>query len=342
MQHRLTLGEIAEQVGGEVQGDPSTELEGLGSLGTAHPGQISHLSSPSYHHLLASTGASAVILKQEHADEAPCAALIVNNPYLTFARVSQFFRQDDSLAGAVHASAWIAEDAEIHPSARIGANVVIGARTRVEAQVQIHPNSVIGEDCVIGADSVLRANVTTYSHVKIGARCVVHSGVVLGADGFGFTPDETGRWQGIAQVGGVTVGSDVSIGANTCIDRGAIDDTVIEEGVQIDNLVQIGHNCRVGAHSLLCGLVALAGSTTIGRHCVFAGRAGAGGDLPIEVCDGVMVSSSTVISQSVHKPGVYSGSVLFQDHSRWKRNALRFSGLDELFKRVRKLERDSS
>lgn len=342
MQHRLTLGDIANEVGGEVRGDLATPVQGLGSLGTARTGQISHLSSPSYHHLLATTGASVVILKQEHADQAPCATLVVDNPYLTFARVSQLFRHNDGLPEGVHASALIAQDAEIHPSARIGANVVIGARTRIEAQVQIHPNSVIGDDCLVGANSVIRSNVTVYSDVKLGARCLIHSGVVLGADGFGFTPDEQGRWQGIAQLGGVTIGSDVSIGANSCIDRGAIDDTVIEDGVQIDNLVQIGHNCKVGAHSLLCGVVALAGSTTIGKHCVFAGRAGAGGDLPVEVCDGVMVSSSTVISQSVDKPGVYSGSVLFQDHNKWRRNALRFGALDELFKRVRKLERKSS
>ncbi len=209
---------------------------------------------------------------------------------------------------------------------------------RIGEGVTILANSVVGDRCVIGADSVLRANVTLYTDVVLGARVLVHSGAVIGADGFGFTPDEQGCWQPIAQVGGVRVGDDVSIGANTCIDCGTIDDTVVEDGVQIDNQVQIGHNCRIGAHSLQCGMVGLAGSTTIGKHCVFAGRSGVGGDHPVDVCDGVIVSACTVLSQTVTQPGMYSGSVLFHEHGKWRRNALRFAHLDELFKRVKKLE----
>lgn len=341
----FTLAEIAEAVRSEtdtevqIHGDSSTQISGLGSLAAAEPGQISHLSSPNYQHLLPDTQASAVILKQSDVENCPSAGLIVANPYLTFARVSQLFKVEDGLEGGIHPSAVIDPTAVVAPSASVGPNVVVGRGTTVDAGVQIFPNCVIGNDCRIGAQTTLRAGVTLYSDVKIGERCVIHSGVILGADGFGFTPNEQGRWQGIAQVGGVSVGSDVSIGANTCIDRGAIDDTVVEDGVQIDNLVQIGHNCKIGAHTLLCGVVALAGSTTIGKHCVFAGRAGAGGDLPVDVCDGVIVSSCTVISQSVDKPGVYSGSMLFTEHNKWRRNALRLSGLDDLFKRVKKLEK---
>ena len=340
----FTLAEIAEAIGSEtvvqIHGDSSTQISGLGALATAQRGQISHLSSPNYQHYLADTKASAVILKENDLASCPAAALVVANPYLTFARVSQLFKVEDALAGGVHPSATIDPSAEIAPSAQIGANVVIGRDSQIGAGVQIFANCVIGDKCRIGDQSTLRAGVTLYSDVKVGERCVLHSGVVLGADGFGFTPDEQGHWQAIAQVGGVTIGSDVSIGANTCVDRGAIDDTVVEDGVQIDNLVQIGHNCRIGAHTLLCGVVALAGSTTIGKHCVFAGRAGAGGDLPVDVCDGVIVSSCTVISQSVDKPGVYSGSMLFTEHNKWRRNALRLSGLDDLFKRVRRLEKE--
>ena len=338
----LSLAEIAATVGGEVHGDPATSVSGLGALGTAHAGQISHLSSPTYRHLLPNTQASVVILKPDDVAQCPNAALVVDNPYLTFAQVSQLFKIDDGIGGGVHPSAVVDSSAEVSASAAIGANVVIGRNCSIGPGVEIFPNTVVGDACRIGAQSVLRANVTLYSDVKLGERCVIHSGAVLGADGFGFTPNEKGHWQGIAQVGGVTIGSDVSVGANTCIDRGAIDDTVVEDGVQIDNLVQIGHNCRIGAHSLLCGETGLAGSTTIGKHCVFAGRAGAGGDQPIDVCDGVIVSPCTVLSQSVDKPGVYSGSVLFTDHSKWKRNALRFSGLDDLFKRVKRLEKHVS
>ncbi|NKB97521.1 MAG: UDP-3-O-(3-hydroxymyristoyl)glucosamine N-acyltransferase [Pseudomonadales bacterium] len=340
MDEILTLGEIAARVGGHVHGDDAMILHGLGSLGAAESGQISHLSSPTYKDQLATTKASAVILKEEHLPECRGAALVVDNPYLTFARVSQFFRIDDAIAGTIDASASIDSSAIIDATASIGANVVIGKNVAVAEGVQIFANTVVGNDCFIGRQTVLRSNVTLYSNVRIGERCVIHSGVVLGADGFGFTPTEEGKWQAIAQVGGLAIGSDVSIGANTCIDRGAIDDTVVEDGVQIDNLVQIGHNCRIGAHTLICGVVGLAGSTTVGKHCVFAGRSGAGGDQPVTICDGVVVSSCAVISQSVDKPGVYSGSMLFHEHSKWRRNALRFASLDELFKRVRKLERD--
>ncbi|MDG2278977.1 MAG: UDP-3-O-(3-hydroxymyristoyl)glucosamine N-acyltransferase [Pseudomonadales bacterium] len=340
MNEALTLDDIAARVGGQVHGDGCMPLNGLGSLSGAGPGQISHLSSPTYKEQLTTTQASAVILKEEHLAECQGAALVVDNPYLTFARVSQFFRIDDSIVGSVDASASIEPSAEIDSSVSIGANVVIGKNVTIAPGVQIFANTVVGNDCVIGRETVLRANVTLYSSVKLGERCVVHSGAVLGADGFGFTPNEQGKWQGIAQVGGLTIGSDVSIGANTCIDRGAIDDTVVEDGVQIDNLVQVGHNCRIGAHTLICGVVGLAGSTTVGKHCVFAGRSGAGGDQPVVICDGVVVSSCTVISQSVDKPGVYSGSMLFHEHNKWRRNALRFASLNELFKRVRKLERD--
>ena len=335
----FALGAIAERINAEVSGDPDTPILGLGALSSAQPGDLSHLSSPTYKPQLKTTRASAVILKREDLEACDCAALIVDNPYLGFARASQLFAKLERLPGAVDASATIAASATVAASASIGAHVVIGEEVQVGDGAVILPNTVVGDRCHIGADTVLRANVTLYTDVTLGARCLIHSGVVIGADGFGFTPDEKGQWQGIAQIGGVRVGDDVSVGANTCIDCGTIEDTVIEDGVQIDNQVQIGHNCRVGAHTLLCGMVGLAGSTTIGKHCVFAGRSGAGGDHPIDVCDGVIVSACSVLSQSVDKPGMYSGSMLFHEHSKWRRNALRFASLDDLFKRVKKLEK---
>lgn len=335
----VTLSELATLVGGEVSGDNDLVITGLGSLATAQVGELSHLSSPVYKPHLPTTQACCVLVKQEDLVDCPCAAIVVDNPYLSFARASQLFQRVESLAGPRHPNAVIDSTAIIHASASIGPNVVIGERTHIAANVKLHANCVIGDDCILEENVELKPNVTLYSRVSLGARTVVHSGAVIGADGFGFTPDEKGHWQGIAQIGGVRVGTDVSIGACTCIDRGAIDDTVIEDGVQIDNQVQIGHNCRVGAHSLLCGMVGFAGSTTVGSHCVFGGRSGAGGDHPVDVCDGVMVSSCTVLSQSVDQPGIYSGSVIFEEHKKWRRNALRTHALDALFKRVKKLEK---
>ena len=336
----LTITELAAQVGGEIVGDESVVISGLGSLGTAQTGELSHLSSPVYKNFLATTKASAVLLKADDVEQCPVAAIVVDNPYLAFARASQNFARQEGLNPDIHPSAVVDSTAEISPGVALGAHVVVGARTQIGPGCRVYANTTIGDDCVLADNVVIHANVSVYSRVMVGQDSIIHSGAVIGADGFGYTPDERGQWQSIAQIGGVSIGPSVSVGAGTCIDRGAIDDTVIEEGVQIDNQVQIGHNCHIGAHSLLCGMVGFAGSTKVGKHCVFGGRSGAGGDHPIEVCDGVMVSSCTVLSQSVDKPGVYSGSVLFHEHNKWRRNALRMASLDDLFKRVKKLEKN--
>ncbi len=336
---RITVDEIARHVGARVEGDGDLILQGLGSLGKAQPGELSHLSSPAYRQDLANTKAGAVILKEEDLGDCPVTSIVADNPYLAFARASQLFAPDHTLAGGIHPSAVIDASTEVHTSARIGPGVTIGADTKVGENVCIYPGVSVGNRCYLAESVVLHSNCTIYSDVTMGARTEVHSGAVIGAAGFGYTPAEDGRLEEIAQLGGVTIGSDVSIGACTTIDCGAIDDTVVEDGVKIDNQCQVGHNCHIGAHSMLCGMVGLAGSTRLGRHNVFAGGAGAGGDRPVETCDGVMVSARTVITQSVDKPGIYSGTILFHEHSKWRRNALRFTGLDELFRRVGKLER---
>lgn len=335
----ITVADIAARIGAEVVGDGNLEISGLGSLGTAVAGQLSHLSSPSYKGQLADTGASAVIVKTDDAQTCPVTALVVDNPYLAFARASQMFARPSSASAGVHASAVIGRDCQIDESASVGPSVYIGDGVRVGAGVRIAANTVVGDRCVLDEDVVLHGNVTFYADVRIGARSIVHSGAVIGGDGFGFTPDESGRWQEISQLGGVVIGADVSIGACTSIDCGAIDDTVVEDGVKIDNQVQIGHNCRIGAHTLICGCVGIAGSSVIGKHCVLAGASGIGGDKPVTLCDGVVVTASTTISQSIDQPGVYSGSIVFHEHGKWRRNAMRFFALDDLFKRVRRLEK---
>ena len=335
----FTLAQLAERVHGSVAGDPGTLISGLGSLETAQPGEISHLSSPAYRRYLHATRASAVILNEEDAAAWAGAALVVSNPYLAFARISQLFARRRSVLPGIDPAAKIAPDAVVDESACISAGVIVGAGSRVGARVRLFGNVVIGENCTLAEDVVLMPNVVVYTDVQIGARSVVHSGAVIGADGFGYTPDEQMHLEPIAQVGGVTIGADVSVGACTSIDRGAIGDTVIEDGVKIDNQVQIGHNCHIGAHSVVCGCVGIVGSTRLGRHCVLAGGVGIGGDGPIVICDHVVVSGMTHVSSSIDEPGVYSGGVRHHDSHSWKKNALRFQKLDELCRRVRALEK---
>ncbi len=340
----LKVADIARHIGARIVCEGTTDdsvnagISGLASIATARAGELTHLSNAAYRAHLASTQATAVIVREADAANCPGIALVVDDPYLAFARASQLFKSAAHLAEGVDPSAVIGDGCQIDATARIGPYVVVGRDTLVGPRVELHPHTVVGERCRLEADVQLQANVTLYSDVKVGARSVIHSGTVIGADGFGFTVDEQYHWQEIAQLGGVTIGADVSIGSSTTIDCGAIDDTVIEDGVKIDNQVQIGHNCRIGAHSLICGNVGMAGSTIVGKHCVFGGGSGAGGDKPVEICDGVQVAQSTVITQSVNEPGVYSGTILFDNHQRWRRNALRFSSLNDLFKRVKKLE----
>ncbi|MCZ6889175.1 MAG: UDP-3-O-(3-hydroxymyristoyl)glucosamine N-acyltransferase [Gammaproteobacteria bacterium] len=334
-----TVAEIARYIDAEVAGDGAAVIDGLGSLQSARAGELSHLSSPSYRQYLSGTKATGVILAKDDAADCPTNALIVANPYYAFACASQLFEERPRGQPGVH------EAAVVDPEANLGANVSVGplavvmAGARVGDNVEIGAGAYVGNDAVIGRDSIVMANATIHYRVVMGERCVVHSGAVIGADGFGFTADAAGRLQAIAQIGAVRLGDDVSVGACTAIDRGAIDDTVIGDGVKIDNLCQIGHNCIIGAHTLICGCVGIVGSTKIGRHCVLAGGAGVGGDGPIELCDGVVLSAPTYVARSITEPGVYSGGVLHNTTRRWKRNVLRFGELDDLAKRLARLER---
>ena len=345
---KITLVEIAKLIGADIIGPfgMSTEsydervISSLGSLGTAQTGGLSHLSSPSYRTQLASTNASAIILSADCVAECPAICLVVDQPYLAFAKASQLFEIEEAIASGIHASALIDPSAELAENVSIGPNVVIGAHCKIGSNVQIHANSTIGSNSSVGDDGRIMSNVSIYRKVVIGERCIVHSGVVLGADGFGFTPNAKGQYETIAQIGGVQIGHDVSIGATTAIDCGAIEDTVIGNGVKIDNQVQIGHNSRIGDHTIICGGAGMAGSTTIGKHCVLAGGCGIAGSSPITLCDGVVVSVKTTISQSIDRPGIYSGAIVASEHKQWLRNALRFNNLAQLFARVKKLENE--
>jgi UDP-3-O-[3-hydroxymyristoyl] glucosamine N-acyltransferase len=300
MPEPLTLGQIASRLGGRVAGDPKTLIRQVGSLEHAAAGQITFLSSTKNKGKLAATRAVAVILAPENEDLTRLPRIVVDNPYAYFARVSQLFNPLVMQLPGVHASAVVA------PGARLGKGVSVGA------------GCVIGDQVAIGDDSCLYPRVVIYPGCTLGKRVVIHAGVVIGADGFGIAREE-GRWVKIPQIGGVRIGDDVEIGANSTVDRGALDDTVIEEGVKIDNQVQVGHNVHIGAHSAVAGCVGIAGSARIGRHCTIGGAAMIHGH--ITIVDHVHVSAGTLISRSLLKPGTYTGFYPFDEHEAWKRNA---------------------
>ena len=324
---------IAPRLDGEVgiRGDAGTEIAGLGAIETAAPGQITHLSGRAYQRFLPTTRASAVLLREADAPACPAAAVVVANPYLAFALVSQLFDDAPVPPAGIEPGASVHPHATVDATASIGANATLAAGAAVGPRARIGPGAHVGENSVVGADSVVHAGAALYHGVRIGERCVIHSHAVIGADGFGFTPDERGRLVAIAQLGGVVLGNDVVIGAGTMIDRGAIDDTIVGDGVKMDNNVQIGH-------TLICGCAGMVGSTRIGRHCVLAGAARIGGDQPIEICDFVQISVDTTVTRSITEPGIYSGGVLHSPHRQWKRNALRFNQLGDLARRVARLE----
>jgi UDP-3-O-[3-hydroxymyristoyl] glucosamine N-acyltransferase len=314
----LTLAQIATQLGGRIAGDAGVLITQVGSLERAGRGQIAFLSNARYRERLGATGASAVIVGAEHENLTALPRIVCDNPYAYFARVSQLFNPRTSQAEGVH------------PAASVAAGAKLGLR------VSIGPGCVVGEGVAIGDDSCLYPGVVVYPGCRIGARAIIHAGAVIGADGFGIAED-AGQWIKIPQTGGVAIGDDVEIGANTTIDRGTLEDTVIGDGVKLDNQIQIGHNCRIGAHTAMAGCAGIAGSTEIGRHCRIGGGAIVLGHLTL--CDHVTVSAATVISRSIRKPGTYTGMFPADTHDEWLRNTAVVRQLAELLERVRALEK---
>jgi UDP-3-O-[3-hydroxymyristoyl] glucosamine N-acyltransferase len=335
-----TLGEIAAQLGGELIGDPGLVIERIGPLETATASTLSFLANPRYQAQLASTAAACVIVAPALRDAATArgAALVAADPYLYFARLTQWWAKRGRAPDVpgVHASAVIDASARVAASASLGPFVVVEAGASIGAGAVLGAHCVIGAHASVGDGTRLAPRVTLGERCRIGARGIVHAGVVIGADGFGFAPDG-GRWEKIEQLGAVVIGDDVEIGANCCIDRGALDDTVIEDGVKLDNLVQVGHNVRIGAHSALAGCVGIAGSATIGRHCSIGGGAIILGHL--RLADEVQVSAATVITRSIASPGLYSGVFPFDDNAAWEKNAATLRQLHALRDRLRTLEK---
>ncbi|MEG3193136.1 UDP-3-O-(3-hydroxymyristoyl)glucosamine N-acyltransferase [Lysobacter sp. D1-1-M9] len=329
-------GELAERFGLGLRGDAAARVHGVGTLAAAQQGQVAFLANPRYRGQLADTRASVVVMREDAAAAYAGTALVAADPYAAFARIAALFEPHLQRAPGVHASADIHPDARVDSGAHVGAFVSVGARSRIEAGAVIGPGCVIGEDCVVGADSELIARVTLVTRVRLGQRVRIHPGAVLGADGFGLAMDRADGgdqcWLKVPQLGGVVIGDDCEIGANTTIDRGAIEDTVLEEDVRLDNQIQIGHNAYIGAHTAMAGCSAVAGSARIGRYCLVGGGAGVLGHL--EICDRVVVTAMSLVTHSIREPGEYSSGTPLMDNRSWRKNAARFKQLDTLARRV--------
>ena len=341
-QRSISLAEIAEKIGATLVASTASNVDqisvsGISSLGSASTEQVTFLANPSYRKQLATTQAAAVILHPDMQKECPVSALVMTNPYVGFAKLSQLFNNLPAQAAFIHPSATIASTASIAEDASIGANVVIGEYVEVGAGTRIGPNSVISDHCLIGEQCILHANVVMYHDVVVGNDCIFHSGCVLGADGFGFAPD-AGEWVKITQLGGVRIGNQVEIGANTTIDRGALGNTQIGHGVKIDDQVMIAHNVVVGDHCAIAATSGIAGSTTLGKNCTIAGGVGIVGH--IEITDGVHITGMTLVSKSIKEAGVYSSGTAMMPANEWRKSATRFRQLDDMARRLKKLEKN--
>jgi len=336
MPRPYSLAEIASRLGGRIAGDAQTLIAQVGTLEQGGSGHISFLSNPKYRNRLTGTRAAAVIVSPEAETLTDRPRIVCDNPYAYFARVSQLLNPEPAVVPGIDPAARVAAEARVHASVRVEPGAVIEAGATIGEGCWIGANCYIGRDSVIGANSRLNPSVVIYAGCTLGARVLIHSGAVIGADGFGIARDE-GRWVKIPQIGGVRIGDDVEIGASTTIDRGAMDDTIIEEGVKLDNQIQIGHNVRVGAHSAMAGCAAVAGSADIGRHCTIGAASLILGHLSI--ADHVDISAGTVVTKSILERGSYTGLYPFSAHATWKRNSVRLRQLAELADRVTALEK---
>lgn len=331
-----TLAELAECSGAVLHGDGSVVITGVGTLQSALEGQVSFLTNSQYRKYLATTEASAVILRPQDLPACNNHALVSDNPYLAYARVAACFMPPLEAMPGIHPAASVDGSAQIAPSAQIDAGAVIGPHAVISEQVIIGPNCVVGEQVFVGRNSRLVASVVLNDRIRLGNNCLLHPGVVVGSDGFGLA-NEAGVWVKVPQMGSVIIEDDVEIGANTTIDRGAIHDTVIRQGVKLDNQIQVAHNVEIGEHTAIAACTGIAGSAKIGSHCTLAGGVGVVGH--IETADSVHVSAMSLLSRSVREPGVYTGGVLAMPHKQWQKNMARIKHLDTLARRISALEK---
>ena len=338
MNTHYSLREIVDKLGGELAGsDGNIAITRVASLSSAQNGHLSFLTDRKYRAQLDATRASAVVVSPENRELTALPRIVTANPYAYFAKVSQLLNPPPGHRRGIDATAVVASTAKVPESCSIGARAVIGQHAVLGEHVVIEAGTVVGDGVVIGNHSHLHANVVVYHGCIVGKHCTLFSGAVIGADGFGYA-EEAGRWVKIPQVGRVVIEDYVDVGANTTIDRGALDDTVIEEGVKLDNLIQVGHNCRIGAHSVIAGCVGIAGSALIGRHCRIGGAAMVLGHLSI--ADGVTISPGSMITRSIGKAGTYTALMPFQTHEEWLRTAATVRHLDAMAHRLKELEKE--
>lgn len=339
MTQRYTLAQISARIQAKLVGNPDIFIEGVAPIANAKTGYLCFLENSKYRKYLSDTVASAVILAEKDVSFCKTNALVTDNPHLAYAKVAELFAQNTEQMAGIHSSVVVGEGTELDPSCAIGPLVVIGRDCKIGANVQIGAGCVIGDGCEIGANTRLYPRVTLYHVVTIGQSCLLHSGAVIGADGFGYAQSPQG-WYKVPQLGGVVIGNQVEIGANTSIDRGAIEPTVIEDGVKLDNQIQIGHNVHIGAHTAIAGCVGIAGSVRIGKFCMIAGGVGIANH--VEIADRVIITAMTGVSKSILVPGIYSSGFRAEKHEAWQRNTVHFQHLDDYFKRLQKLEKQSS
>ncbi|MEY8204963.1 MAG: UDP-3-O-(3-hydroxymyristoyl)glucosamine N-acyltransferase [Bermanella sp.] len=333
----ITLGEIATYLQAKLIGDETTVIHGLATLSDAQAGQLSFLANMAYKDQLQSTLASAIIVHPKQADDCRCAALILDNPYLGYAKVSSLFDTLPKASHSIHASAVISESARIGKDVSIAAQAVIEDHAVLADGVVIGAGSVVGHNSRIGRDTRVHQNVSIYHDVTIGDHCIVHSGTVIGADGFGFA-NEQGKWVKIRQLGGVAIGNRVEIGANCTIDRGAMSDTRIDDGVILDNLIQIAHNVQIGENTAMAACCKVAGSTKIGANCTISGGVGIIGHLTL--VDGAHVTAMSLVSKSITEAGAYSSGTAMSKTREWRKSAARFRQLDDMAKRLKAIEKN--
>lgn len=336
---QFTVADLADRFGLSFQGDGARVIDGVGTLAGASPSQLSFLSNSKYGSQLAGSRAGAVVIREENLTDCPTTALVARDPYVTYAKIAALFERLPASPAGIHPSAVVSPSARIAPTASIGPCCVVEEDAIVEDGAILGPHTIIGAGCVVGAQSRLVARVTLVTRVTLGKRVIVHPGAVIGSDGFGLAFDRD-HWIKMPQLGGVRIGDDCEIGANTTIDRGALDDTVLEEDVRLDNQIQIAHNVHIGAHTAMAGCAAVAGSAKIGRYCMIGGNAGVLGHL--ELADRVTITAKSLVTHSIREPGEYSSGVPLQDNRQWRRNAARFKHLDEFVRRLTALEKDSN
>lgn len=327
----FSVGAIARRFDLTLRGDPTSAVDGVGTLAGAGPRQIAFLANPTYRAQVGECRAAAIVLREADAMLAPGAVLISRNPYADFARIAGLFERRPRATAGVHPSAVIAPGAVVDPTASIGPHCIVEDGARIEAGALLGPACIVGADCVVGVDARLVARVTLVERVRLGQRVLIHPGAVIGADGFGLAHSVDG-WTKVPQLGGVQIGDDCEIGANTTIDRGAIEDTVLEHDVRLDNQIQIGHNVRIGAHTAMAGCSAVAGSTRIGSWCLIGGAVGIVGHL--EICDRVTITAMSLVTHTIRAPGEYSSGTPLQANRLWRKNAARFRQLDALARRI--------